>query len=102
MQNNVLQYAGNVAPPPITAANINEPSYTNFYVLDVETSYILDYIRPSVNNEFKLIEKYSVCKPANMIEFLERKNHGEFDYLDNPHLVIVQNKVDITVLALML
>lgn len=41
-------------------------------------------------------------RPVNFVEFLEMSNHGKFDDMDEPHLVVLQPSGERTTMAIVI
>ena len=92
MKSNVIEAANKFSIP---SANENAKTYTRFIVINWYTATIL------VMSDEALIENASY-RPANFIEFLEMHNHGKFDDMDEPHLVVLQSSGERTIMAIVI
>ena len=92
MNSNVIEAANKFSIP---SANENAKTYTRFVVINWHTSALL------VMSDEAIIENASY-RPVNFVEFLEMYNHGKFDTMDEPHLVVLQSNGERTIMAIVI
>ena len=92
MKSNVIEASNKFVAP---SSNDNSKTYNRFIVINWYTATIL------VMSDEALIENASY-RPANFIEFLEMHNHGKFDDMDEPHLVVLQSSGERTIMAIVI
>lgn len=92
MNSNVIEAANKFVAP---SSNDNSKTYNRFIVINWHTSALL------VMSDEALIENASY-RPVNFIEFLEMHNHGKFDDMDEPHLVVLQSSGERTIMAIVI
>lgn len=92
MKSNVIEASNKFVTP---SSNDNSKSYNRFIVINWHTSALL-----VMSNE-GLIENASY-RPVNFIDFLEMYNHGKFDHMDEPHLVVLQSSGERTIMAIVI
>lgn len=92
MKSNVIEASNKFVTP---SSNDNSKSYNRFIVINWHTSSLL-----VMSNE-GLIENASY-RPVNFIDFLEMYNHGKFDHMDEPHLVVLQSNGERTIMAIVI
>ena len=83
MDSNVVLAADRFKSPPISASNENSKLYTKFCVCNLYTETLLIIS----DDEIVAAADYH---PVNIVEFIEMYNHGKFDAMEEPHLVIIQ------------
>lgn len=92
MKSNVIEATTRFVAP---SSNDNSKTYNRFIVINWHTSALL------VMSDEALIENASY-RPINFIEFLEMHNHGKFDDMDEPHLVVLQSNGERTIMAIVI
>lgn len=92
MKSNVIEATNRFVAP---SSNDNSKIYNRFLVINMHTVDLL------VMSDESLIA-HAIYRPANFIEFLEMHNHGKFDHMDEPHLVVLQSSGERTVMAIVI
>lgn len=92
MKSNVIEASNKFVPP---SSNDNSKTYNRFIVINWHTKALL------VMSDEALIENASY-RPVNFIDFLEMYNHGKFDHMDEPHLVVLQSNGERTIMAIVI
>jgi hypothetical protein len=89
MNSNVIEASNKFVAPS------SKDTYNRFIVINWHTKALL------VMSDEALIENASY-RPVNFIEFLEMHNHGKFDDMDEPHLVVLQSNGERTIMAIVI
>ena len=96
-QSNVIEASDKFVspPPPTPASNENSKSYTRFAVINWHTNSVMSMTDDDIIAN-------ATYRPVNFVEFLEMSNHGKFDQMDEPHLVVLQSSGERTILAIVI
>lgn len=94
MKSNLLE-AANRFIASIPASNENYKLYTRYIVINWHTMALLKMS----DDELAANAAY---RPVNFVEFLEMSNHGKFDDMDEPHLVVLQPSGERTTMAIVI
>jgi hypothetical protein len=81
--------------PPVANSNENSKLYTKFIVINWHTNALM-----AMSDE-DLVDNATYL-PVNFVEFLEMSNHGKFDSMDKPHLIVLQPNGERTTMAIVI